>query len=241
MNIYIILGISLLFIAIGFIITPNNAKTLLSGYNSMSTQERDNFLIEDFLKFFKLFHIFLGISFFLLSFFIIELFDEIYFGLFVSIYPLLFYVYMIFRSKKFYKNNDLKKNWKENLSIIILVAVLIFIVGLFYYSIKDNHVKIENNNLIIEGIYGDIFPLDQIENVKFIDSIPKNIKKENGIIVGEIVKGNFEINSNEIALFYINNNYERVLEIQLHNQKKIFVGDKKNVLIQILQNLNQRK
>lgn len=38
--IYVIIGMGLLFIAIGNILTLGNAKYLLSGYNTMSDEER---------------------------------------------------------------------------------------------------------------------------------------------------------------------------------------------------------
>jgi hypothetical protein len=38
--IYAILGTSLLFVAIGFIVDEKNAKYLLSGYNTMNEEDR---------------------------------------------------------------------------------------------------------------------------------------------------------------------------------------------------------
>ena len=38
--IYVIIGMSVLFVAIGFLVTERNAKYLLAGYNTMSEEER---------------------------------------------------------------------------------------------------------------------------------------------------------------------------------------------------------
>ena len=60
MILYVIVGTGLLFIAVGFILTENNAKTLLAGYNTMSDEERQKVDIVAFLKYFRKFHVFPG-------------------------------------------------------------------------------------------------------------------------------------------------------------------------------------
>ncbi|MBS9767294.1 MAG: DUF3784 domain-containing protein [Flavobacteriaceae bacterium] len=42
--------LSVIFIAIGFIVTENNAKYLLSGYNAMSEEERKKVNIKAFVS-----------------------------------------------------------------------------------------------------------------------------------------------------------------------------------------------
>jgi hypothetical protein len=54
--------ISLVLFSLGFIVTPGNAKYLLSGYNMMSEADRAKMDIVSYVKFFNRFHIFLGIS-----------------------------------------------------------------------------------------------------------------------------------------------------------------------------------
>ena len=54
--------LSLIFGSLGFIVTKNNAKYLLSGYNTMSEAQRAKMDLEGYLHFFKRFHIVLGIS-----------------------------------------------------------------------------------------------------------------------------------------------------------------------------------
>ena len=61
--IYVILGLSLLFIGLGFLVTKENAKYLLAGYNTMSAEERKKVNLEKYIPFFRKFHIYLGISF----------------------------------------------------------------------------------------------------------------------------------------------------------------------------------
>ena len=48
-----IILVSILFYAIGYFINKDNSKYLLSGYNTMSNEEREKFDIEGYLKIFK--------------------------------------------------------------------------------------------------------------------------------------------------------------------------------------------
>ena len=54
MSIYFpVIFVSVLFYAIGYFINKENSKYLLSGYNTMSNEEREKFDIEGYLKIFK--------------------------------------------------------------------------------------------------------------------------------------------------------------------------------------------
>lgn len=61
----------MIFIGISFLINQNNAKDLLSGYNTMSDVEKQNFDIATYVLYFKKFNLFLGFSLFSFSIFII--------------------------------------------------------------------------------------------------------------------------------------------------------------------------
>lgn len=50
--IYVLIATSLIFVALGFLVTEKNAKYLLSGYNTLSKEERKKF---DFKKIHSLF------------------------------------------------------------------------------------------------------------------------------------------------------------------------------------------
>ena len=53
----IVIFVSILCLGIAYYLNPENAKSLLAGYNTMSDTERDNFDIVNYLKFFKSFFI----------------------------------------------------------------------------------------------------------------------------------------------------------------------------------------
>ena len=110
MSIYFpVIFVSALYYAIGYFINEENSKYLLSGYNTMSDEERKKFDIENYLIFFKTF--FKQQS--LISFFIFYFFYLIYVGekalIFCSIYITIGFIYLVVKSQKFNKKPPLTK------------------------------------------------------------------------------------------------------------------------------------
>ena len=91
---------SLLFVALAFLVTENNAKYLLAGYNTMNEESRKKVDIKAYMKFFKRFHIFLGITLLMVGLMFNYFSSEMMTGVALSLYPILAYVYFIWRGSK---------------------------------------------------------------------------------------------------------------------------------------------
>lgn len=122
--VWVIIFTGFLFIGIAYILTENNAKYLLSGYNTMSKEERQNFDLKSFLPFFKKFHTYLGISIIIIGLIFKFLFSNKISGLIITLYCILAYIYFIANSPKYYLKNFPSTN---KLALIIL-SVLFFVV-----------------------------------------------------------------------------------------------------------------
>ena len=103
MSIYVpVIFVSILYYAIGYFINKENAKYLLSAYNTMSDEERKKFDIENYLVFFKAFFIKQSV-FSLLVFPVFHLmFDDEKAILIWSLHITIAIVYLYIKSKKFY-------------------------------------------------------------------------------------------------------------------------------------------
>ena len=103
MSIYIpVIFVSILYYAIGYFINKENAKYLLTGYNTMSDEERKKFDIENYLVFFKAFFKKQSV-YSLLVFPVFHLmFDDEKAILIWSLYITIAIVYLYIKSKKFY-------------------------------------------------------------------------------------------------------------------------------------------
>ena len=95
-----IVGVSLLFIAIGLAVTEKSAKYLLAGYNTMSKEDRDKLSLKSYLPLFRRFHIYLGVSLLSIGLILILLTNESVAGVFLGVYPVLAYIYFIGSSNK---------------------------------------------------------------------------------------------------------------------------------------------
>ena len=104
MSLYIpVIFVSVLYISISYFINQDNAKYLLSGYNTMSEEKRKKFDIKNYLIFFKRFFKQQAVySFFVfqLSFMIFEKQNTI---LIWSAFLIISPIYLIIKSQKFHK------------------------------------------------------------------------------------------------------------------------------------------
>lgn len=126
--IYVLLFLSAFFLFTGFIITQNNAKYLLNGYNTMRPEEQARFDLEGFLGYFKRFHIWLAASFLVLGMAINTLENDNLQVAFVAGYPILAYIYMIKKSEAYNlsPNTPKENKWGIIVLILTLLVVLLF-------------------------------------------------------------------------------------------------------------------
>ncbi|PWJ43092.1 DUF3784 domain-containing protein [Sediminitomix flava] len=221
--IYLIVFISLLFLGIGSLINESNAKYLLSGYNTMSEEERKNFDLKAFLPFFKGFHHFLGISFLALSIGLYFISEEAL-GLFLAVYPILCYIYFILKSHQKF-SNSLKTPWYQ-ISIVVLVITLATVTTLFAFGLKEDHIVIKPNQIIVEGFYGEELQNDEIASISLIDDLPNITLRANGFSIGEIDKGYYKTEDGEKVKLVINKVRKPILLITKTNGEKIYFSAK---------------
>ncbi|TGV04488.1 DUF3784 domain-containing protein [Flavivirga rizhaonensis] len=130
--IYIIIGISTLFIIIAYGVTINNAKYLLSGYNTMSKEERAKFDIDNYIPFFKKFHLILGISCFIIGSSLTLIVSQEAGSIFIGTYPIAAYIYFIKKSNIYYDKKHQNLNKLAQLVLIgVLILTIILIIKVF--------------------------------------------------------------------------------------------------------------
>lgn len=218
--------LSLLFVAIGFIVTENNAKYLLAGYNTMSDSEKRDFDIKSYIPHFRKFHIFLGLSLFVLSIIIYYSISPDWSGIFMVIYPILAYVYFTWKANKYFLQMGKKQKRKRTISFGILCTVLIGVAGMFYYSLQDNTITINNNVIEIKGDYGMDLEMSNIKSIELVDSIPVLSIKLNGFALANVKKGYFKTQSGEKVKLLLNNMNLPIICIELKDGFRIYYSSK---------------
>lgn len=220
----LILILSSIFIVIAFIVNENNAKYLLSGYNTMSEEERMKFDIKSYIPFFRNFHIFLGLSLLIISLILLYFVNPNWSGIFLVAYPLLAYMYFIWKGMHFLRN----KTQKTITYFVIfgLFLLSLFIVFDFKNTLKDNQIKFKNNKVEISGEYGTELSLKDIKSISLVEKIPEITTKINGFALETIKKGFFKTTSGEKIKLLINSSKTPLILIITKDNQKIYYSSK---------------
>lgn len=217
--IYVLLGISLLFVAIGLIVTENNAKYLLSGYNTMSEEDRKKVDINAYIPYFRKFHLFLGASLFLLGCAFTYLINETAGGIFLTVYPLLAYIYVVIAGRKHWKAVSFKGN---KITLIILVGSLLFVVWLMGRGLKEDTLSLESDTIVFNGSYRETLTPSDIQSIELVDQLPQITFKANGFGLGSVRKGYFRTKDKETVKLILNGDQKPIILFTKKDGKKIY-------------------
>ncbi|MFA7274198.1 MAG: DUF3784 domain-containing protein [Crocinitomicaceae bacterium] len=234
---YALFGMSLLFIVIGYLVTENNAQYLLSGYNTMSKEERENFDIASYIPYFRRFHLVLGISFFTIGSILTYFGAENTAGIFLIVYPILAYVYFIVSGSKYTKEISKKSS---KVGVAILLITLFFVLGLLGFGFKENTLKIESENIEFQGSYGEKLLKSTILSVELVHKLPKITLKTNGFALGTIKKGYFKTNEGEIVKLILNADQSPLLLFTKTNGQKIYFTAKEKSSFEVMDELEKK-
>lgn len=231
---YPLIGMSLLFIAIGFIVTENNAKYLLAGYNTMSKVEQDQVDLKSYISYFKKFHLFLGTSFILIGMLLINSGYENEISIFVVAYPLLAYIYFIATSTKYF---NAKKN---KIGALLLGIGLIFIVVMFIRDFKETKLILNSNSIEFQGDYGEIVPFEKIKSIQLVNKKPKIVLRTNGFSAGTIKKGFYKTDTGEKVKLIINAENKPYILITKSDGNKIYYSAKEQSNEKLFDSINKK-
>ena len=229
----VILILSSIFIIVAFSVTENNAKYLLSGYNTMSEEEQQNFDIQSYIPYFKKFHLVLGISLLIVSLLLYYYVDSDWCGIFLGVYPILAYTFFIWKGNQFSKEKNTKQNIKTYIAMGIMLLLLAFIAYEFKSSLSDNEISILNNTITINGSYGTDINLNDVKSIELSDELPKITSKINGFALETVKKGYFSTNKGEKIKLLINSKKSPFIVITTFDNKRIFYTSKNRSSVEI--------
>lgn len=234
--IYGIIGLSLLFFSIGFILTENNAKYLLSGYNTMSEEDRKKVDIKAYIPFVRTFHMFLGISYAAIGTFLIYFVSENAGGIFLTVYPIVAYIYFISASSKYSKG--LSDKWNKT-AVVTLIGTLLFVVALLGYGVKENKIIFDSESISFKGSYGETLTEAEIRSIELVNQFPKISIKTNGFSLGTIKKGYFKTKHGEIVKLILNSDNKPAILFTKVDGKKIYYSAKKKPNEEVLKEIKK--
>lgn len=215
--------LSVVFTSLGFVVTSGNAKYILSGYNTMSEADRAKMDIEGYLRFFKKFHITLGITL-IAGYLVLSFINMNWAGTFMIMYPLLAYVFLIAKGNKFYKGTKGQRaGTYVGMSIILVVAVGVGIQ--LHSSFRNSEILLTDNNLEIKGIYGLKLKKADVAEIDIVADIPPISFKSNGFAAGDFSKGSFKTKDGRTIKLFINKKANPFLLIKTKTDEIYYSSD----------------
>jgi hypothetical protein len=199
---YIAIFLSVVFTSVGFIVTKNNAKYILSGYNTMSEAKRANFDIDGYLVLFKRFHIILGVSL-LLGTLIISLINNNWASLYMTTFPLLAYAYLTIQGQSFTQGPD-GKRIANYLTGALLLLIAAFIGYQQVNDFQSNEFVLNKDTIEIKGSYGIVIEKQDLVTCRLVNNLPPISYKRNGFAAGDYAKGSFKVKNGPTVKMFVN-------------------------------------
>lgn len=171
---------------------------LIAGYNTMSKEQKKKVDIKGASRMMRKTFVLMGLGVMAIPY----LLQVAGFRIVTELVPVFIILsgvcYMLFQSQKYTKAPDVpdtttghnKKRRTKGLYTLTLLTCS-FIV-FFALSLRPARVITENETLKISGIYGTTLPLQTIDSVTLIESLPSEWRT-NGIAAGAIRKGHFNL------------------------------------------------
>ena len=221
--IFIVLGLGALFYGMGYLITEGNASMLLSGYNTMNSEDQKSFPLKEYLVDFKRFHQWFGAGFTVLGLLLYVL-NEHWLGYHLGVTPLLAYLYFFWQTRKY--TLEQSKNTRNQfwIGLAVLLFTLVFVVGMLFWSNRENTVVWTDQSIEIEGPYGVVIPFEQIESLELLDELPEISSRLHGYSTGSVAKGKFKGPKDVRYHLLLDKPYERILKISISGEPPILLS-----------------
>lgn len=217
--IWLILILPLVYIAIGFILTEKNAPTLMSGYNTLSDEEKAAYPLVASVRFFKRFHWTIGLISLLAGIILLSIAQEDLAIQAVVMFPIIAYLYFMYRMIGFAPKSQ-KRMLKYLFGFMLLVILSLQL--LFGYGNQPNPLELREDVLIIHGMYGVTIPRENISSVQLTDSLPATRFKTNGFATGNVRKGHFRSRDGRNLRLLLHDRNANMLFIDLTEGKDIY-------------------
>ncbi|WP_157868411.1 PH domain-containing protein [Flavobacterium indicum] len=107
-----------------------------------------------------------------------------------------------------------------------MFVVFIAIVAMFYYSLQDNQIEINDNLVRIKGDYGIDIRTNEIKSIELVNELPEISIKTNGFALQTIRKGNFKTKNGENVNLFINSVEQPIIYITTNTNQKIYYSSK---------------
>jgi hypothetical protein len=216
-------------VIIGFMVKYRRAYWLISGYNTMSKEKKQNVDIEGLANFTGNFCFALAVLIGVASALLAGGYDIAAGVLFAFLLPLS--IFVIIKTQQYDHNSrnadgtmQRKSLLKLGLTIAFLVIVGIGAGVLLYFSYQPTELLITEEYVQIKGMYGEKIPYTELKEVALIQEIPEITARTNGSSIGERRKGHFRLKDLGAAKLFLVSSQPPYIYLERNDKKPIIIN-----------------
>jgi hypothetical protein len=216
-------------VIIGFMVKYRRAYWLISGYNTMSKEKKQNVDIEGLANFTGNFCFALAVLIGVASALLVGGYDIAAGVLFAFLLPLS--IFVIIKTQQYDHNSrnadgtmQRKSLLKLGLTIAFLVIVGIGAGVLLYFSYQPTELLITEEYMQIKGMYGEKIPYTELKEVALIQEIPEITARTNGSSIGERRKGHFRLKDLGAAKLFLVSSQPPYIYLERNDKKPIIIN-----------------
>jgi hypothetical protein len=205
------------------------AYWLISGYNTMSKEKKQNVDIEGLANFTGNFCFALAVLIGVASALLVGGYDIAAGVLFAFLLPLS--IFVIIKTQQYDHNSrnadgtmQRKSLLKLGLTIAFLVIVGIGAGVLLYFSYQPTELLITEEYVQIKGMYGEKIPYTELKEVALIQEIPEITARTNGSSIGERRKGHFRLKDLGAAKLFLVSSQPPYIYLERNDKKPIIIN-----------------
>lgn len=219
--------LALLFIFLGFAMTKLKWYFLISGYNTMTKEQKQHVDVEGLAKLLGWYSYALAALFIVIG---IVAYLE-YTNLMLPLVALIvvFTVIVVVKAQK-YNHNLIDENgkWKKGASknfkrpVIISAITLIGVAVIFYFALQPTEVTLTDGAIEIAGMYGDMYEFTNMEQLTLLDELPAIAMRTNGSAVGSKLEGHFKLENGEKVKLFVDKKIPSFIQFVYEGKRIIF-------------------
>jgi uncharacterized membrane protein len=215
------------FILIGTLIYFFKCYFLISGYNTMSKEKKEKVNVKALGKLMGYYCFANGLVFILAGIlYALNIEKSIALcGIFFAIST----IYLLIKAQTydgniFDENGKIRKGTGKQLAIpaAIIGVVLVAVATLTFFSMQATRVTFLDEGLQIQGMYGEVYKWESIENVVLLDKLPYIQMRTNGSAIGTHLKGYFLTNEIGDVKLFVNTKVTSFIKFKTNGENIIF-------------------
>ncbi len=194
---WVLITVGILFVAMGLMVHAFRWHFLISGYNTMPKERKENVDIKGLARLIGIYSYVNGSILILTG--ILYSFDVKFFLNPAILFFAVSTFYILIKAQKYDKNifdehGKLRKGAGKQFAIpvVVITASLIFVVVLLSFSSQATKVSFLDEGIKIHGMYGDVYRWEDIDSVMLMDKLPTITSRTNGSAIGSKLKGHFK-------------------------------------------------